>query len=85
LVLLRRVNYGQSAELARVAQPIFRCGEDRCECTRRQVAQSSVRAMIVVVHTPTGERSSGVIEVAEQGLVEASYRIRPLRPEHPRR
>lgn len=70
LTLVRRVSNGRSAELVGIAQPIVRCGESRRERPRGQVAEGGMRAVIVVVDDPTRDYRSGVVEVAEQGLVE---------------
>ena len=53
---MRRVSNGLSAELVGIAQPTVRCGESRCECLRRQVAERGVWAVIVVVDDPTSDR-----------------------------
>lgn len=67
---MRRVSNGRSAELVGVAQPIVRCGEGRCECPRRQIAERRMWTVVVVVDDPAGQRRPGMVEVAEQCLVE---------------
>jgi hypothetical protein len=66
----RWVSNVRSAELVRAAQPIARCGEVGGVGRGCEVAQRGMRALAVVVVSPSRDLGAGVIKAEKQGFVE---------------
>jgi hypothetical protein len=74
----RRWSNGRSAELVGVAPSIDRCGEASRIGGWGLVAQSRMRTASVVVGDPAREAGPGVVETAEQRLVQKLVRHAPV-------
>ena len=69
----------RSAELVGVAQTIACCGEIGGIVRWREIAQSRMRAPLVVIVDPVRDLGPGMVEAEEQALVEKPSRMRPLK------